>query len=241
MQTPRFALASHVGACIDMGVLALLDVRADSYSCARLERLGALPDVVAGLPAHADWPHGTDARLRAIASVQDLARRGLVVEGAAAAASNFASEPVEASALDGAACGSSGLEQSTRLETMAACVGAWVLLKLLPFHKIFEREAAFARRSRDAPNALQTEAMCAALTGAARAFEAARLWFPKDRICLFDSLALLQFLRGRGLTARWVFGVRTHPFEAHCWVQAGRIVLNDSAEHAGGFSLILST
>jgi len=28
-----------------------------------------------------------------------------------------------------------------------------------------------------------------------------------------------------------VFGVKLNPFSAHCWVQAGDIVLNDAIDH----------
>jgi hypothetical protein len=50
---------------------------------------------------------------------------------------------------------------------------------------------------------------------------------------------LLEFLAARGLAADWVFGVRTWPFSAHCWVQAGGIVLNDTVERVAPYRQIL--
>ena len=47
-------------------------------------------------------------------------------------------------------------------------------------------------------------------------------------MCLLDSIALVRFLARRGLYAQLVFGVTDDPFSAHCWVQAGDLVLNDT-------------
>ena len=62
----------------------------------------------------------------------------------------------------------------------------------------------------------------------ARRFAEAQLHLPRLSRCLPRSLPLLDFLTRRACPAQMVFGVRTHPFEAHCWVQAGNIVLNDT-------------
>lgn len=59
-------------------------------------------------------------------------------------------------------------------------------------------------------------------------FDEARLYLPALARCLPRSLALLDFLSRHDSSAQRVFGVRSHPFEAHCWVQTGDIVLNDS-------------
>lgn len=61
------------------------------------------------------------------------------------------------------------------------------------------------------------------------------IWRPSiSRVdqCLADSLALLEFLEGNGHTADWVFAVTAPPFAAHCWVQIGSTVLNDTLDHA---------
>ncbi|MDC7682154.1 lasso peptide biosynthesis B2 protein [Asticcacaulis sp. BYS171W] len=59
-------------------------------------------------------------------------------------------------------------------------------------------------------------------------FRRARRYVPVDTICLLDSLSLLIFLRRRGISATLVFGVNLTPFSAHCWVQAGDLLLNDT-------------
>lgn len=57
--------------------------------------------------------------------------------------------------------------------------------------------------------------------------------------CRFRSLLLFRFLTIRGGAADWVFGVRTAPFAAHCWLESGMTVLNDHAENIAQYSEIL--
>ena len=58
--------------------------------------------------------------------------------------------------------------------------------------------------------------------------------------CLLDSITLLNFLALYQIYPDLVFGVRTRPFIAHCWVQYNHIVLNDTVERVCRFTPILS-
>jgi len=60
------------------------------------------------------------------------------------------------------------------------------------------------------------------------AFSSARRYVPARTHCLLDSISLLRFLARRALRATLVFGVIPDPFSAHCWLQAGELVLNDT-------------
>jgi hypothetical protein len=70
-------------------------------------------------------------------------------------------------------------------------------------------------------------------------FKALRPLFPRPYLCLFDSLALFEFLADYDCFPHLVFGVVADPFEAHCWLQAGTVVLNDGLERAGRYKPIL--
>ncbi|WP_407353507.1 lasso peptide biosynthesis B2 protein [Luteimonas sp. R10] len=63
---------------------------------------------------------------------------------------------------------------------------------------------------------------------ASATFMRARAFSPIDTICLLDSISMLKFLANRGLHANLVFAVASDPFSAHCWVQSGDAVLNDT-------------
>jgi hypothetical protein len=71
-------------------------------------------------------------------------------------------------------------------------------------------------------------------------FRKLRPWYPRSYLCLFDALALLEFLARRRLFPTWVFGVQAQPFGAHCWVQAGDRLLNEGAEFANQFTPIMA-
>ena len=64
-------------------------------------------------------------------------------------------------------------------------------------------------------------------------------WLPLDGVCLFRSGMLAAFLRALGHRPTWVFGVRTWPFQAHCWLQADDVALDDEAERLCAFAPIL--
>ena len=72
-----------------------------------------------------------------------------------------------------------------------------------------------------------------------RAFEQARLLRTAADRCLPRSIALALCLATRGVRVQVVIGVKLAQFGAHCWVQSGDEVLNDSAEEAMRHSPIL--
>jgi hypothetical protein len=72
------------------------------------------------------------------------------------------------------------------------------------------------------------------------AFQRLRPLYPRAYLCLFDSLALLEFLAGYRILPRVVFGVVGDPFHAHCWLQDGSTVINDELERVNRYKPILS-
>lgn len=72
-----------------------------------------------------------------------------------------------------------------------------------------------------------------------RAFEQARLLRSAADRCLPRSIALALCLAARQRRVHVVLGVKLAPFAAHCWVQDGGAVLNDSLEEVQRYSPIL--
>ena len=108
-------------------------------------------------------------------------------------------------------------------------------LRRQPFQLIVE--AVQARKNRHAsragrPDFERTRSLVAV-------FERLRLFYPRSYLCLFDSLALIHFLAHFHVYPDWVFGVNEDPFEAHCWVQAGDVVLNDTVARVSAFIPIM--
>jgi hypothetical protein len=74
---------------------------------------------------------------------------------------------------------------------------------------------------------------------AVHAFLRARRLIPVAPNCLYDSLALRRYLQRRSIAVDLVIGAKLHPFGAHCWLQDGSLVLNDSLASARDFAPIL--
>ena len=70
-------------------------------------------------------------------------------------------------------------------------------------------------------------------------FHHLRPFYGRKYLCLFDSLALIEFLAYYRLYPQWVFGVIAEPFGAHCWVQNGQYILNDRPEHVRRYTPIM--
>jgi hypothetical protein len=71
-------------------------------------------------------------------------------------------------------------------------------------------------------------------------YDRLRPLFPKDYLCLFDSLSLFDFLTRYGLFPTWVFAVKLDPWSAHCWLQYGTVALNEDVEVARTYVPIMA-
>ncbi|MFL6604476.1 MAG: lasso peptide biosynthesis B2 protein [Steroidobacteraceae bacterium] len=116
----------------------------------------------------------------------------------------------------------------------AAAVADWKL-RVQPIAKTIRQveERRLRRSSSTAPTDIE------AAQTVLQAFWSFRALYPRRYLCLFDSLALLEFLASAQIFPNWVFGVMANPFAAHCWVQAGCIVLNDDLEQVSGYTPIM--
>lgn len=76
------------------------------------------------------------------------------------------------------------------------------------------------------------------LAGQIETFVAMRPWWPRTRKCLFDAIALAEFLHRRDVATELVFGVRARPFAAHCWLERSGVILNDSVERVRSYTPI---
>lgn len=65
-------------------------------------------------------------------------------------------------------------------------------------------------------------------------------WAPVSGKCLLRSFMLLRGLHRHGLDATWVFGVRTWPFSAHCWLQVDGVALDEHPARLAAFTPILA-
>lgn len=247
----QYQLAESVFVCLDEGQLVFLDLKRDRYFSLPAAPTAGLSQVVAGWPVGA--PGGESlpsAQSRVNAPVLDLAeslrRRGLLLEfgsGPGKAATPVTIPLPVRELIPELAIGDEppALPASARRVAVfvAAALTAKLRLKLLPFERVVaqaraRKQAARTRAGRKAELDLGRARELVDLHARLRVF-----LFSSKEECLYDSLSLLEFLAWHGLAADWVFGVRARPFAAHCWVQSGGVVFNDTIEHVSGYRPIM--
>ncbi|MEO6279848.1 lasso peptide biosynthesis B2 protein [Roseateles sp.] len=227
------SLAPHVRACESDGQVILLDLRRNRY-------IGIGDSVAEKLTAAiAGWPQSCSTAACKPAQDSDAVIHRLMAQGLLSA-STAAPQPhpsiAEATAsVDlGALTGSRiGARRVGSFLTNAAVAALWLRCRSL--HAIAGSVAERSRRlDHPQPESLKE------IEAAAAVYDWLRpLVFTARDNCLHDSLALVRFLAGEGLRARWVIGVKTCPFGAHSWVQSGHTVLNDQHENVRRFRPIL--
>lgn len=158
--------------------------------------------------------------------INDLVERGLLVERSQATAGpQLPVIPVARSAME-MPVPARQPKLFEKLEVLALVLSTRLALKCKPLGRVLGSLSAGAQgRGTQQRSVAGLEQR---LTDAASVFRHSRVWVPVEMRCLLDSVALAKFLRRRQLDAQLVFGVALDPFSAHCWVQAGDLVLNDT-------------
>lgn len=197
------------GVTIDQD-LVFLDVAADVYFC--------LPQA-AGIQVHADGGVSVEDPETA----QALVETGLVQATQGLPATRPAARTAERTARKLIEAG--GVDPKVSLRHWRAMLGAvWT---------------AFRGRGRSFAALLPAQAarpvITAHLLEDLAVYRRLWPWLPVDGVCLFRSHLLRSYLVRLGHTVDWVFGVRTWPFAAHCWLQVEDVALDDEAERLAAY------
>ena len=237
-QSLRLSLAPHVRACEVDGQVVLLDLIRNRYhgvsgamSTAIACRVDRWPKVSSSTPPAPEQAAPNEL-------ISQLVAQGLLFEGVGNTAKENAIDAPTASLDFGdiTAPESIGVRRFAHFITGAAQATWWLRHRSLQAITL----AVTQRREARAAPGLTGIADLVAMKRATVAYERLRpfLFTARDQ-CLFDSLALLSFLAAEQLFPRWVIGVKTGPFGAHSWIQAGTTVLNDQHEYVRRFRPIL--
>jgi len=216
-----------------------LDVKRDKYFCVDRPQFEALGPRLKGW-RDATEPNEGDAAASEDASAlaSDLLSRGILTERADDTKDALPTVyPLPTGAVESEARPRSrGLFCLQAAIFFAASARASRELRRQSFQLTVESVRKRKSRAASRPGLLQLERARALVS----VFERLRWYYPRSYLCLFDSLALVHFLARFGVFPDWVFGVTADPFEAHCWVQSGNIVLNDTVERVAAFTPIMS-
>ncbi|NIJ77108.1 hypothetical protein FHT08_002191 [Xanthomonas campestris] len=158
--------------------------------------------------------------------INDLVERGLLVERSQATAGpQLPVMPVARSAME-MPIPARRPQLFETLEVLALVLSTRLALKRTPLGRVLGSLSAGAQRR--GMQQCSLAGLEQRLTDAAAVFRRSRVWVPVEMRCLLDSVALARFLHRRQFDAQVVFGVALDPFSAHCWVQTGDLVLNDT-------------
>jgi Transglutaminase-like superfamily len=232
-------LQSHVFICRGKRHWVILDVNRDKYLCVDRSQFEALGpslqgwEASAGLtePAAAPVPESAAALANSLLDLGILSDRAAHAKDARPMRYLLPTEAIDPDspvrpARSSAAHAASFFFSSARASRE---------LRRQPFQLIVE--AVQARKNRHASRAGRAD--FERTRSLVAVFERLRLFYPRSYLCLFDSLALIHFLARFHVYPDWVFGVNEDPFEAHCWVQAGNVVLNDTVARVSAFIPIM--
>ena len=112
------------------------------------------------------------------------------------------------------------------LDILAGAPMTWSLSVARRYHGPFDQLIGWAQR-RPLGAADRNAEPCERAVAVVHNFQRRWPWALGQGRCLHRALLLLTMLRRAECDAWWVFGVRTYPFEAHCWLQIGTTVLDD--------------
>lgn len=224
----HYRLRENLSYCDVDGHMIFLDIAQDRY----FRLTGALEEAMRHFRTHADV---ASTLLERLSAAQILVQAS---NPEASAATTDIQRPTRSAIEQAATIGNRKLSMTVLFEVMAIVSSTRHQLKTRALQTNLDEASAYRDRKAGALDIATPTTLEDNLLQANWQFARARRYVPIEPICLLDSLALLRFLSRRGLSAHIVFGVTPEPFAAHCWVQAGDIVLNETLTDANAHTPI---
>lgn len=238
LNSPTYYLRQHAFICLADRHYVILDLLADSYLRVERQPFEALaprnsPSSLLSVNLHERPSDELTVESRRLLS--ELIERGLLTENL---------DKAQTRALESAANAGETLSDFTPgLGLCVRCIvpfvaslrvtAAWLQLPISQaVNHVIDRKRRQAYRS--VPFDIDRARVLVSVFGRLRPF------WDRKYVCLFDSLALLNFLAKYDLFPTWVFGVQSEPFAAHCWVQQNEVLMNDTIDRVSLYTPILA-
>jgi len=231
----RYSICKHAYACVSGGHLVFLDIERDQYLCLDLETTAILLPYLRGRSfLFNDFQPPESATLASISgTLAQLEQRNLIVS----TPFDQATPSVEQIAVP-----TRSISGATGNKDQRTAAGACAFILAITRSTVVFRWRTFAKTVAHVTHRRESAAAPRADVGLetlVQRFASYRSRFGKTDACLFNSVALLDFLALHGLHPKLVFGVSMRPFQAHCWVQHEDIVLGDTLERVSQFTPIM--
>lgn len=238
----RYYIPDYVHFAVEGDTAVFMDLRSDQYSML----LGAKAHTFASLISHSGStanhtialviPAGQETLSDIQALISDLLDNNLITASKGEAElplSRHISLPTE-NLLDFPASKAPTIRPRDAYRFFVSCLlSAW-RLRRVSIERIVRTVAR--RKKSEAPGFTMDLDEVRRLV---RLYNALRPMFPRDFLCMFDSLALLEFLAKYSFFPNWVFAVQLEPWAAHCWVQYGTVAFNQDTFEAHAYLPIM--
>lgn len=226
----EYLLPAHVHVCRRGDAFIFIDLKQDDYTLVNGEAATALQAWLAMDAADASM-RISDSSLRELLEGGLLTTNRSTGKRLAITQAELATEQL----LDPESLPSVRVTLTDLRRFFAACVTATIRLR---WGRLENTIAAIARRkTRHEPQQLIDMTRARELTAI---FYKLRTFFPSNYLCLFDSLALIEFLARYRVFPTWIFGVKLEPWAAHCWIQEGLFAFNEGVEEAAAYTPIMA-
>ncbi len=233
------AVASHVFLCVDGEYVVLLDLRRDRYWALEAARTQRLAGIIPGWPVGAKDQSSNAAAAESMEEVRVLAEKGLLCDDVHTGkdATPVSPGPVVRQLLPDGSGGHVRIDAGSTLNFLLAATRAAARIRC----NSLEQVVTCARRRKEDHAGRSLDFDMARAEQLVVTFARLRpLLFSARDACLFSSLVLIELFARHDLFPQWVFGVRTRPFAAHCWVQQDGVLFNDTVEHVSRYTPIMA-
>lgn len=239
--SPLYLVPLHVHLCEADGQTIFLDLRRDKYLAIGPIERQALSGHVSGWPQSDEVSTSKTASLKSSGSViRSMVSLGLLTNDASygkAAAPLSSVETVNAVLVDDDFDNQPATNFNYLVAFLFACAKAKLGLHLFSLERVVYR----VRKRKERHANRQKAASLQRLRELVANFERLRPFvFTARDACLFDSLALIEFLALFSCYPTWVFAVHAKPFSAHSWVQQHGFVFNGTVEFIRRYTPILA-
>jgi transglutaminase superfamily protein len=223
----RYVLPPSVYVCFTQDGAVFLDVRRDRYVGLELDKARTLRRVLAAQSS----------------AETDCLARELVAAKLLSATANETTKPVTTPVIDYPNTLLAVSDEPPEITWVhiarfgIACMSVWLNLHVgsleYAIRRLQDRKKSLGRSSQETDDVQSLVSIFARL----RTF----VYTARDH-CLYDSFVMADYLRRWGVASTCVFGVRTLPFGAHCWVQIGGALVSEatSVEYVATYSPILT-
>jgi hypothetical protein len=236
METTKYRLSRHAFLCVANRYCVVLDAKSERYRAVKRDEVESLGPWLEGWPGSVacNDPHALPPQSAGEVAAE-LCRREILTtvdrEG----------KPVQPQRILPATKNTAALERPAAAALLRQ--GAKFLFAVARTRRQFQR-GSFETVIHDVeilrePGAADREVDVKYERFLVSIFDGWRSCYSRPYVCLFDSLCLLNFLALHGLFPRLVFGVIVEPFHAHCWLQKGNVVLNDTVERVSAYTPIM--